>query len=114
MKLLFCLKCDDVFKLGYSRKVCDCGATSGYYEADGIHAKYDGDHAVPLGFQNASLVRALKNQPANGMGERFEAFVIPAECETFVRESFSFKDIIGKWPGDETEEEIHAMLEEIS
>jgi hypothetical protein len=35
-----------------------------------------------LGFDNASLTSAVKKRPYAGQGERFEAFVIPRECDT--------------------------------
>jgi hypothetical protein len=38
---------------------------------------------VPLGFANGSLVKALHNQPKEGWGENFSAFVIPEICDTF-------------------------------
>jgi len=50
-----------------------------------IDAIYSGDDAVPIGFANGSLVEALRNQPEAGMGKVFTAFVIPKECETFVK-----------------------------
>ena len=41
-----------------------------------------GGIAIPIGFNNSSLYRALINQPDEGMGERFEAFIIPKTCDT--------------------------------
>lgn len=37
---------------------------------------------MPLGIANSSFIDALKNQPEEGMGKRFEAFVIPKQCPT--------------------------------
>lgn len=37
---------------------------------------------MPLGISNPSFVDALKKQPEEGMGCRFEAFVIPKKCPT--------------------------------
>jgi hypothetical protein len=83
VKLLFCRACEDVFKLrvGETRR-CQCGNTSGKY-TDNLQATYSGKYAVPLGFANHSLGRAVKMQPATGWGERFEAFVIEKDCPTF-------------------------------
>ena len=39
--------------------------------------------AVPIGFANSTLVRAVHNQPKDGMGENFTAFVIPKICSTY-------------------------------
>lgn len=87
MKLLKCNKCYHVFSLTYDERTCDCGETSGKYYEDGLHAKYSGD-ATPLGFANNSFRAAIQNQPEDGWGETFEAFVIPKECNTFKQEKY--------------------------
>ena len=79
MKLLLCLHCHDVFKLDITPRTCKCGRASGRY-LDDFHAVYHG--GIPLGFENWSLVEAIRNQPQSGMGRRFEAFVIPKDCPT--------------------------------
>ena len=84
MKLIFCPGCHDVVKLAREMRFCKCGASCGCYKTDGLNAVYGGS-AVPLGFANSSLVEAIKNQPDEGMGERFTAFVIPKSCPTFRR-----------------------------
>jgi hypothetical protein len=89
MKLLLCQKCGDVFKLGQVERHCLCGKTRGSYLADGLHATYHGNFAVPLGFANSSFRAAIENQPESGMGRVFEAFVIPHQCDTMVRRSGS-------------------------
>ena len=87
MKLLYCRKCHHVFSLSEWDSVCLCGATKGRYHLNGLNAVYSGDYAVPLGFANTSLLDAIRNQPQGpGPGKRFEAFVVPVECETFRRE----------------------------
>lgn len=85
MKLLYCKDCGDVvvLRLGYDR-TCECGQVVGQY-TDNLNAVYSGDQAVPLGFANDSFVYARSNQPENGLGERFDAFVIPVECRTFIK-----------------------------
>jgi hypothetical protein len=80
MKLIFCPFCEDVRKLAYTPRTCVCGQSWGYYYEDGLHAVIGGK-AIPLGFNNASLADALRNRPEGGMGERFEAFVIPEHTE---------------------------------
>jgi len=84
MKLIFCKGCQDVFKLDTEPRTCKCGATSGRY-LDDLQAEYKGLWAVPIGFLNSSLARAVKNQPESGMGEPFMAFTIPKECDTMVK-----------------------------
>ena len=83
MKLVLCRKCHDVFKLASTTRRCECGEVSGQYLADKLHAVYSGEHAVPIGFANDTLVAAVKNRPKSGWGERFTAFVIAENCETF-------------------------------
>lgn len=82
MKLLLCLECDDVFNLDYKIKTCQCGETKGKY-IDSLNAVYQGEHAVPLGFDNFSFARAINNQPEFSPGEKFVAFIIEKECPTF-------------------------------
>lgn len=83
MKLILCTKCHDVFKLTTNEtRQCKCGVCGGFYKEDGVQAEYWGDPAVPLGFANSSLVDAVRNQPEKGLGELFEAFVIPKECSS--------------------------------
>ena len=87
MKLIFCRLCQHVYSLSYDKHACMCGQTWGYYLHDGLHAVYGGANAVPLGFLNASFVKAVVNQPEeNARGVRFEAFVIPTKCDTMTLE----------------------------
>lgn len=80
MKLLFCPLCQDVVKMiEREPRACHCGASHGVVAADGIHATIRG-HAIPLGFDNSSLAGALRSRPEEGLGSRFEAFVIPEVC----------------------------------
>lgn len=82
MKLLLCKNCTSIFNLEYKEKTCSCGSTKGKYN-DNLNAVYEGKHAIPLGIDNHSFIYALNNQPQEGRGERFTAFVIPIECSTF-------------------------------
>jgi len=84
MKLLMYKNCGDVFNLDYEEKYCKCKGVVGKY-LDNLNAEYHGDDAIPLGFANNSISVAIKSQPLNGMGYNFNAFVIPKECDTFVR-----------------------------
>lgn len=84
MKLLMCLECNDIFNLDLSEKSCSCGRSKGKYINQQL-ADYTGKSAVPLGFSNPSFIQAIKDQPNEGMGKEFTAFVIPKNCETFFR-----------------------------
>lgn len=82
MKLILCKYCGDVFKLTTGlMRLCECGQSKGYYK-DELNAVVEGWYAIPIGFNNSSLVEAVRNQPKEGMGYRFDAFVIPEECDT--------------------------------
>lgn len=81
MKLLYCTICNDVFSLGLKVKTCTCGQTSGKYE-DEVNATYSGP-GITLGFTNLSFLAAIQNQPKDGLGPEFVAFVIPKNCKTF-------------------------------
>lgn len=85
MKLIYCKKCHDVFKLDHELRYCKCYSCWGLYLDDGLNAVYKGRCAVPLGFANSTLVEAVHNQPKEGMGEEFTAFVIPKKCPTMKR-----------------------------
>lgn len=85
MKLLFCKRCQDVVRMQSEFRSCQCGATRGRYLADGDHAEYVGDDAVPLGIANPSLARAILEQPEQGTGRTFTAFVVPRANDKFKR-----------------------------
>ena len=83
MKLILCKECGDVVRLVTEElRYCLCGKCSGQY-TDGLNAWYKGEHAVPLGIANQTLVEAIDKQPQEGMGANFDAFVIPVICKTF-------------------------------
>ena len=83
MKLIFCRNCQDVFKVTETEKKCKCELCSAI-SLDGTNSLYKGP-AVPIGFNNTSLVLAIQNQPESGQGEEFIAFVIPKTCGTFIK-----------------------------
>jgi len=93
MKLILCTACYDVFKLSQKeQRQCVCGLCTGFYHENGINAEYRGDSAIPIGFANSSLMQAIKNQPQDGRGEKFTAFVIPKSCLTMTQMEPTFKD----------------------
>lgn len=87
MKLIMCKFCSDVVRLTFKMRHCECGASFGQYDPEDIESLQAeiGGSAIPLGFENNSFVDALRNQPSEGRGERFTAFVIPKECPTIRR-----------------------------
>jgi hypothetical protein len=82
MKLLFCQKCEDLFRLTSKERYCSCGETHGKYLADGLHAQFSGRYAVPLFIVNGSFSQALIERPHSGKGSTFIAGVIPEVCDT--------------------------------
>jgi hypothetical protein len=84
LKLLMCLKCGDIFNVRMRNiKSCSCGATKGVY-TDNLNAQYAGADAVPLGFNNHSLARAiLHGKPTTSKGTNFEAFMIAEDAPTY-------------------------------
>lgn len=85
MKLIYCRACHDMVALvPDALRSCRCGQSSGYY-GDNVNALFFGDHAMPVGFTNSSFRYALENQPFDGDGQLFKAFVIPHKCSTFRR-----------------------------
>ncbi len=80
MKLIFCPKCNDIFRLTGTCRKCECKNSYGYY-VNNLCAVIGGD-AIPLGIENSSFVAALRNRPEKTWGYNFEAFVIPKSCPT--------------------------------
>jgi hypothetical protein len=81
MKLIFCPECKDVVKLKMQEKTfCECGKSWGTY-TDNLRAVIN-PIAIPLGFHNGFFINAIRCQPEEGMGKKFEAFVIPKVCPT--------------------------------
>lgn len=80
MKLFYCTTCHDVVALHYQIRECECGLSMGYY-TDQLNAEIAGP-CVPIGFHNTHFLAALENQPTNGPGRTFTAFVIEKNCPT--------------------------------
>ena len=83
MKLLFCNNCQEVFSLTMKEKHCSCGQCGGKY-TDKLNATYWGN-CYPIGFNNFSFMSACTNQPKEGRGRNFEAFIIPEQCPTIFK-----------------------------
>jgi len=80
MKLILCKHCKDVVKLKHQKTSCDCGKCWGWY-VDDLNAVINKE-AIPIGLANSSLINAIRFRPEFGQGSKFEAFVIPKDCET--------------------------------
>jgi len=85
VKLIMCYNCNDIVNLINEERFCLCGKSSGKY-VDDSNAWYHGE-ATPLGISNYSITEAIFNQPKQGAGEEFKAFVIPKDCRTFKKNS---------------------------
>lgn len=89
MKLLFCLKCHDLFRLIEEPRTCLCGETRGQY-IDDLNAIYSGP-AITLGINNTEFAKCIRRRQDHPNDElprhllNFPAFVIQNNCETFKR-----------------------------
>ena len=94
MKLIYCGECKDIVRLTMEERWCQCKSSGGRY-LDGLIGEYWGEEVIPLGVQNSSFMAAIKSQPKEGWGQKFEAFVIPKDCDTFnhVKISKRTKDV---------------------
>lgn len=80
MKLLMCLKCQDVKKLQGFRVHCKCRESFGRYLDDDLHAEVKGP-CVVIGLWNADLSRLIRNQRESGEGENGMFFVFSKNNE---------------------------------
>ena len=86
MKLLLCKGCQDIVRplIGIKR-YCQCGCCTIIGQHDNVTVSYTGEKAVILGIKNSSLIQAVANQPDEGMGKDFVAFVVPKKCITTIK-----------------------------
>lgn len=84
MKLVYCMKCGDVFNLTYKYKECDCKDSGGFY-SDRENAIYSGKYAVCLGLDNYSLAEGIENVPLDGKGVDLYSYVIPYFCDSTIK-----------------------------
>jgi len=100
MKILLCVKCNQIFNLSQDYVECKAGYCGGQY-IDNFNARIWGDptETFLLGFANNSLVSALRDQINLGdqtqkfiycgqsttKGREFTAFVIPADAPSVIR-----------------------------
>lgn len=60
MRLVYCIKCEDVFKLEYEARSCKCGACAGANIEDTSNPAIFGEQAVIVGFDSISWPNAIK------------------------------------------------------
>lgn len=85
MKLVYCPKCQDAFKLDYKIRTCKCGASKGIYK-DSINAIIFGD-SIPFCIGWSSFCKAIKNRPVDKFeGESFSAWIPPINSDSIIHE----------------------------
>ena len=87
MKLFYCAACEDIVMLTFRERTCRCKRSSGAY-VNRINAWVSGS-AIPLGINNMDFQEAIMRRTQEGPGERFDAFVIPVNCDTVEERSIS-------------------------
>lgn len=89
MKLIFCKHCEDIYRLFKSEEYqfCKCGKSGGKYidDKNAVYFEKEENMSIPLGFNNYSFLFAINHQRFEGDGNKFESFVIPKKCESFVK-----------------------------
>ncbi len=93
MKLIFCLKCNDLVALRREPRACQCGESGGVY-VDRSVAEISGP-CIPIGIHNKELLSAIKDQFEYGdlkeqfrgepLGRNIAAWVIPTASSRIVR-----------------------------
>lgn len=86
MKLIYCNKCNDIFRLFKILRFCKCKKCCGKY-INNRTAIFSGSSAVPMGIDNNSLKRVLQGYYKNGfyLGTQINTFFIVEPCNTFRR-----------------------------
>jgi hypothetical protein len=79
VKLLFCLRCQDVIKLDTNLRKCKCGFSSGKYLEDKLHAEVSKD-VIVLGLNNNKFGNALRNYFMNSLAGR----TLPTEFDAWI------------------------------
>ena len=73
MRLIFCIKCNDFFRITVVKKVCSCEQSSGI-AIDKSRAIYHGKYAIPIVIDIKSFFSAIKNSFKTTIG--FQSFVV--------------------------------------
>lgn len=83
MKLLFCRRCQDVFKIIKIKKVCMCGSSEANYENERL-VNTSGPSIV-VGVENRSFFDAASEVATVKVGVEFNACVMPNNSKTINR-----------------------------
>lgn len=108
MKLLCCVRCNQIFSLSHTYAECKGGHGGGQY-IDGLNAKIWGNEKqiFVLGFSNSTFIAALRSQLTEGdskeemfyagkmtpKGRDFSAFIIPDAADSIERVEGRFDPI---------------------
>ncbi len=77
MKLIFCDRCWDVFKLSTKDiRSCECGYCKGKYLPDGGRAVTNG-HGIAMAFSNPSILKAIMGLYKKDTTVEFKAWIRP-------------------------------------
>ena len=83
MKLIYCMKCDDVVRLiQESYRYCQCHESYGKY-LDPLLAEVHGP-CVPIGLKNSDVIEAAAIYNVSGRGVDIAAFTIPLETDSLI------------------------------
>jgi hypothetical protein len=109
MKLFTCVKCNEIFNLGFEYRECTGGHGGGQY-TDRINAQIWGDRETVfvVGFANSTFVDALRAQIKDGdlesmmpyaggyvrQGRPFTAFIIPESAPSVKHVEQKFDPIV--------------------
>ena len=93
MKLIFCLKCNDLVALKREPRTCQCGQSGGVY-VDASVVEIHGP-CMPIGIHNKELIWAIRDQFEFGdlkeqfqcepLGRNVAAWVIPTGSSRIIR-----------------------------
>ncbi len=83
MKLLLCLKCQDIFKLDYEKRSCKCGEVTGRYVNE-MDAETNGN-GISLAIGTGSLERAIRNLKQLGDKEDRRFYIDENSVKCWVR-----------------------------
>ena len=85
MKLLFCIKCNDLFKISTRLKRCRCGECFGKYTANRHALISDSDDCMVVRISNTSFRLAINTFQSSGEGIDLKGTVIEKSDQTVHR-----------------------------
>ena len=99
MKLLFCPKCDDMFKLTYKHKSCECGEVTGNY-IDNTNAVTNGK-GISVAIGNGSFIDAYNKLKFCGDKEERDFYINSCRIVCWIRPNEGSGNFHTKIKGDE-------------